>query len=101
MTELQAADNSDPKRCETEKLKHAFEVFNQLARTLANSYRELESQVARLNRELAAARSERLKALVDKEKLANRLQRLLEALPGGVIVLDGEGRIAQCNPKAV
>jgi two-component system sensor histidine kinase FlrB len=101
MTELQSADNPDPRRCEAEKLKHAFEVFNQLSRTLTNSYRELESQVARLNRELAAARSERLKALVEKEKLANRLQRLLEALPGGVIVLDGEGRIAECNPKAV
>jgi len=84
-----------------EKLRQAFEVFNRLSHTLTESYRELESQVARLNRELAAARSERLKTLTEKEKLANRLQRLLELLPGGVVVVDGEGRIVECNPAAV
>lgn len=101
MIELQSLDSPDSKRGGVEKLKHAFEVFNQLSKTLTDSYRELESQVARLNRELAAARSERFKALIEKEKLANKLERLLEVLPGGVIVLDGEGRIVQCNPAAV
>ncbi len=101
MIELLSLDSPDSKRCGVEKLKHAFEVFNRLAQALTDSYRELESQVARLNRELAAARSERLKALIEKEKLANKLERLLEVLPGGVIVLDGEGRIVECNPAAV
>lgn len=101
MSELQSQDSPDSKHCGVEKLKHAFEVFNRLSQVLADSYRELESQVARLNRELAAARSERLKALVEKEKLANKLERLLEVLPGGVIVLDGEGRIVECNPAAI
>ncbi|HHH13502.1 MAG TPA: PAS domain-containing protein [Thiolapillus brandeum] len=84
-----------------EKLKQAFEVFNQLSQTLTASYRELENQVARLNRELAAARSERLKTLTEKEQLANKLQRLLEALPGGVVVIDADGVVAECNPAAV
>ncbi|BCX81638.1 two-component system, sensor histidine kinase FlrB [Methylomarinovum caldicuralii] len=84
-----------------EKLKQAFEVFNQLSQTLTDSYRELENQVARLNRELAAARSERLKTLTEKEQLANKLQRLLEALPGGVVVVDDEGVVVECNPAAV
>lgn len=98
MTKLQPLYSLDWERCE--KLKHAFEVFNQLSRTLTDSYRELEVQVARLTQELAAARSERLKALIEKEKLANRLARLLEVLPGGVIVLDGESRIVECNSVA-
>ncbi len=84
-----------------ENLKQAFEVFNQLSQTLTHSYRALENQVARLNEELAAARSERLQTLMEKEKLANQLQQLLEALPGGVIVLDGDGRVVECNPAAV
>jgi len=84
-----------------ENLRQAFEVFNRLSRSLTESYRELESQVARLNQELAAARSERLETLTEKEKLANRLQRLLELLPGGVIVVDGRGKIVECNPAAV
>lgn len=84
-----------------ENLKQAFEVFNHLSQSLEESYRELENQVARLNRELAAARSERLKTLTEKEQLANKLQGLLEALPGGVIVIDGEGIVVECNPAAV
>ncbi len=94
MIQLQSLD--DP-----ENLRQAFEVFNRLSRSLTESYRELESQVARLNQELAAARSERLETLTEKEKLANRLQRLLELLPGGVIVVDGRGKIVECNPAAV
>ncbi|HHJ39869.1 MAG: hypothetical protein AXA67_06210 [Methylothermaceae bacteria B42] len=84
-----------------ENLKQAFEVFNQLSQTLTYSYRALENQVARLSEELAAARSARLQTLMEKEKLANQLQQLLEALPGGVIVLGGSGRVIECNPAAI
>jgi two-component system sensor histidine kinase FlrB len=83
------------------KLQDAFQLFNEMSQALAQSYQELQGQVVRLTEELAAARSERLQTLVEKERLANRLQSLLEALPGGVVVLDGEGRVAECNPGAV
>ncbi|MDT8371427.1 MAG: ATP-binding protein [Gammaproteobacteria bacterium] len=33
--------------------------------------------------------------------LANRMSRLLEVLPGGVVVLDGNGFVQQCNSAAV
>jgi two-component system sensor histidine kinase FlrB len=33
--------------------------------------------------------------------IANRMSRLLEVLPGGVVVLDGDGFIQQCNAAAV
>jgi two-component system sensor histidine kinase FlrB len=83
-----------------ESLRDAFQVFNELSQNLARSYAELEAQVARLTRELAAARRERMKTLAEKERLAQRLQGLLEALPGGVLVTDGAGRIAEHNPAA-
>ena len=54
-----------------------------------------------LSEELAAARSERLKTLGEKEQLANRLQQLLEALPGGVVVLDDKETIVDSNQVAV
>jgi len=57
--------------------------------------------VALLSEELAAARSERLKTLGEKEQLANRLQQLLEALPGGVVVLDEKETIVESNQVAV
>ncbi len=81
-------------------LKQAFAVFNRLSGQLTESYRQLEKRVADLNAELQAARDERLRELDEKERLASRLSLLLEVLPGGVIVLDGEGIIRECNPAA-
>jgi two-component system sensor histidine kinase FlrB len=81
-------------------LEQAFSAFNRMSVQLESSYRDLENKVSALNEELAAARSERLKQLAEKERLADRLERLLELLPGGVLVLDAEGRVSQTNPMA-
>jgi two-component system sensor histidine kinase FlrB len=81
-------------------LQDAFQVFNELSQNLSRSYAELEVQAARLTQELAAARSERLQTLMEKERLAKRLQHLLEALPGGVLVTDAAGRVVEHNPAA-
>lgn len=40
-------------------------------------------------------------AIEGYEIMANRMTRLLEVLPGGVVVLSGEGIIQQCNATAV
>ncbi len=82
-------------------LADAFAQFNQLSADLAHSYHELEQRVELLNAELAAARSERLVQLAEKERLANRLSRLLEVLPGGVIVMDARNVIREANPTAL
>lgn len=34
-------------------------------------------------------------------RLANRMAQLLEVLPGGVVVLNGQGRVQQCNAVAI
>ncbi len=83
------------------QLTDAFRIFNQLSEHLADSYRGLEEQVAKLTQELAAARSERLKTLVDKEKLAFRLQTILAALPAGVVIVNDAQTIIDCNALAL
>ncbi|NOT13634.1 MAG: GHKL domain-containing protein [Methylococcaceae bacterium] len=85
----------------SEQLTNAFHIFNELSQNLSNSYQGLEEQIAKLNRELAFARSERLKTLEEKEKLANHLEKILAALPAGVIVLDAQGKIVNCNSVAI
>ena len=50
---------------------------------------------------LAKKRVIRLKELTEKERLANRLELLLKVLPGGVVVLDGQGLIQEHNPTAL
>ncbi len=81
-------------------LTEAFQVFNQLSVQLSSSYKELERRVAELSQELSAARSERLRQLAEKERLANRLSLLLEALPAGVVVIDDQGIVQDCNSTA-
>ena len=97
---LQTADWQDREKSSAEELRSAFETFNRLSDQLADSYRSLQEQVASLTEELAQARSEKLEQLAEKERLALRLQKLMEALPGGVLVLDGHGMIVEANRGA-
>jgi len=82
-------------------LKDAFEAFNEMSQQLADSYRVLENKVVHLDQELASAQNERLRELTEKERVANRLESLLKALPAGVIVLDNDGIVIECNPAAI
>ena len=82
------------------QLEDAFQLFNELSQTLAESYGDLQTQVEHLSSELARARSERLTQLAEKERIANRLERLLDTLPAGIVVLDQDDCICQANPLA-
>lgn len=68
---------------------------------LGESQQLLHSRVAQLKGQLAESAAQRRHELDEKERLANRLQSLLDLLPGGVIVIDGQGRIREANPVAV
>ena len=85
----------------TQGLKDAFHLFNQVSEQLASTYQYLENRISQLNEELAAARNERLVQLAEKECLANRLECLLDALPAGVVVIDGDGIVQQYNSRAI
>ena len=82
-------------------LKSAFDLFNEMSQQLTDSYFMLENRVAELNQELNTVADQRMQELAEKEKLANRLENLLNFLPGGVVVLDSSGRISECNPAAI
>ncbi|MFT5721910.1 MAG: two-component system sensor histidine kinase FlrB [Motiliproteus sp.] len=82
-------------------LAEAFAEFNQLSDELAHSYAALEQQVERLNVRLEQQDKAREHELADKERITRRLESLLQLLPGGVIVLDNQGRIQECNAAAI
>ncbi len=82
-------------------LENAFNTFNALSEQLVESYQALELRVVRLTDELNQARSEKFKQLAEKEQLANRISQLLDLLPGGLVVLNGDGMITDCNPAAI
>ena len=83
-----------------QQLLAAFEQFARLSEQLQQSYQELDERAAGLTRELAAAKDERLKQLAEKEKLADRLEKLLTALPAGVVVVNKAGVIKTANKAA-
>ena len=84
----------------TEVLRSAFDAFNRQSSRLEASYTALRSRIDVLTRQLADAHSLRRRELAEKERLANRLTRTIEALPGAVIVLDGEGIVRERNRNA-
>lgn len=93
---IESIQENQPK----EGLRQAFELFNQMSEQLTDSYSKLESQVQLLSGELAEVSAARMKELKEKERLADRLHSLLQLLPGGVVVLDGNGRVQESNRAA-
>jgi len=83
------------------QLEEAFGVFNQVSADLGNIYQNLETRVAGLKEELAASNSARIRELTEKERLAAKLSSLMDALPGGVIVIDLQGKVKEMNPAAL
>ncbi|ARS49519.1 histidine kinase [Ectopseudomonas mendocina] len=81
-------------------LEQAFALFNQMSNQLSESYSLLEARVTELKGQLALVSAQRMQELAEKERLAHRLQSLLDLLPGGVIVIDGQGVVREANPVA-
>lgn len=81
-------------------LEKTFAMFSQMSSQLSESYNVLEARVTELKGQLALVSAQRMQELAEKERLAQRLQSLLDLLPGGVIVLDGQGVVREANPVA-
>ncbi len=81
-------------------LEQAFARFSQMSAQLGESYSVLESRVSELRGQLALVSAQRMQELAEKERIAHRLQSLLDLLPGGVIVIDGQGVVREANPVA-
>ena len=81
-----------PSTQNTRELQQAFVSFNRLSQQLIDSYQTLESRVARLDENYSH----------DLQPHTSKRHRVvLNALPAGVIVLDGAGVVQECNPAAV
>lgn len=83
------------------ELQHAFDLFNQVSAELTHAYEALQQRVVSLTAELAIANGELRRQYQEKEALSERLSLLLNALPAGVVVVDGDGQVSQVNPAAL
>ena len=87
--------------CLSAELEQSLERFSHLSGRLEGSQALLQARMSELQGQLAEASAQRLSELGEKERLANRLQSLLDLLPGGVIVIDGQGVVREANPVAL
>ncbi|MGI9205854.1 MAG: sensor histidine kinase [Woeseiaceae bacterium] len=81
-------------------LENAFEAFNRHSNMLESSYKALQAKVSVLSDQLDVAQRVESQQHLEKRLLGNRLMRLLEILPGAVLVIDGDGTIQECNTRA-
>jgi len=97
-------EKTDQNRAGTERgqeaLTAAFAAFADLSGRLEDSYGALQAQVRGLQQQLAAANERERREARRNAELASRLAALLEALPGGVLMLDGDGVVRQLNGTA-
>ncbi len=84
-----------------EALNLAFRAFNELSNELSSAYELLQDRVAELTHEVEQANRQRLREISEKERIASRLENLLQLLPGGVVVLNSQGQVSDCNAAAV
>lgn len=78
----------------------AREALGQMSRQLSESFQLLEARMNSLQGELEWVSAQRLQELAEKERLASRLQNLLDVMPAGIVVVDGGGRVRDVNPVA-
>ena len=100
---VQALSSSVPAEtvAEASASAQAREALGQMSRQLSESFQLLEARMNSLQGELEWVSAQRLQELAEKERLASRLQNLLDVLPAGIVVVDGAGRVRDVNPVAV
>lgn len=81
-------------------LAEAFSDFISASARLEISYRDLQAEVRHLGHELSERNLALNASLAKNEAMSQSLRAILDSLPCGVLVLDGEGDIRFTNPEA-
>jgi two-component system sensor histidine kinase FlrB len=82
-------------------LRQAFRSFAEVAGSLERSYGTLRAQVESLRRELEASNAGLAHSVEENRNMRVHLDRILEGLPCGVLVVTGDGQISRANPEAL
>jgi two-component system sensor histidine kinase FlrB len=81
-------------------LVDAFAEFITASTRLENSYAQLQQEVTHLSRELADRNSALKSSLAENERVHRALQRIVDSMPCGVLVVEGDGSVSMINPEA-
>ena len=81
-------------------LTDAFSEFISASARLEGSYASLQLEVTRLSHELAERNAALEASLAENERMHRALQRIVESMPCGVLVVDADGIVSTLNPEA-
>jgi two-component system sensor histidine kinase FlrB len=84
---------------EEQSLARAFASFTEAAGSLERSYGQLQAEVARLRQELEETNRDLARSLEENHRMRLHLNRILEGLPCGVLVIEADGRVSIANPE--
>jgi two-component system, sensor histidine kinase FlrB len=90
----------DPARDPEHPLARAFASFTEAAGSLERTYGQLQGQVTHLCQELEITNRDLATSLEENRRIRERLRRILEGLPCGVLVTEAGARISTLNPEA-
>lgn len=106
-TEKQSARQKSEK-IKPEKLNSLMTHLGELSQSFIDSYEDLEGHVESLNQQLRREIDKKNQALQETQQLLNEkaliskhLQNLLALMPAGVVVIDAQGKVRECNAKAI
>jgi len=83
------------------ELTEVSHEFGAVCEQFASGHALLEDSVGRLALKLSGERFRRRPDRDEKDQLVARLERVLDTVPVGLVVLDGAGAVQQCNAMAV
>jgi signal transduction histidine kinase len=81
-------------------LARAFASFTEAASSLERTYGALQTQVVQLRTELEVTNRNLAASLEENKRIRERLRRILEGLPCGVVAIEGGERAPILNPEA-
>ncbi len=81
-------------------LARAFASFTEAASSLERTYGQLQGQVGHLRHELEVTNRDLATSLDENHRIRERLRRIVEGLPCGVLVVEAGSRISTLNPEA-
>src|SRR5258707_5664766 len=81
-------------------LARAFASFTEAAGSLERTYGQLNGQVAHLRQELEVTNRDLATSLEENHRIRERLRRIVEALPCGVLVIEAGARFSILNSEA-
>jgi two-component system sensor histidine kinase FlrB len=88
-------------RDESFVLADAFSDFISSSSRLEISYRELQEEVNGLGAELAIRNAALAMSQAENNRMRVALQQIVNSMPCGVLVVDGDGAISMINPESV